>query len=327
MTNISSHMEIPRSLDHPALQQCVQLQSVTGMCNQYHDLFDWVRQHHDDNFQLFQHQFQQQMKPKTAFFQPSWAQILHYIQNPSASSSTSITPPPVVSKPVSVGKTRLYRTRSLVPGFYNQERTFAKVYAKTVPETPSNLYQNPNVNRDDRHFPLSNQTIRIFQFTQSEWVEYARECLKTTTTKLNRCEPLMTYIRYVMENKGKGTSRTTEGSETRSDETKVDEPSIPNIFGPKLTNEQKNELLDAYYWVHMKHDESHKPVLFYYKLSGWFVRAKDGYRSTKSHDARQLILKRNELIQKGSIALQVKTKQDAANRVKSCRGRKRKVNV
>ncbi len=204
----------------------------------------------------------------------------------------------------------MYRARSLVPGFCNQERTFAKTYNHPVAETPSDLYTLPNVNRDDRHFAGTNQTIRIFQLTQAEWIKQAQESLKTSITQFHRCEPLMTYIKHVMSLDAKGNGGV----------------SPPNIFGPKLTNEQKAELLDAYYWVHMKHQDSHKTVLFYYKLFGWYVRLKDGYRSTKSYDTRQLILKRNELIQKGSISLQQRPKVNP-DRVKSARGRKRKSNV
>ncbi len=122
----------------------------------------------------------------------------------------------------------------------------------------------------------------------------------------------MTYIRYVMSKDQK--------------ETEAEPIAEPNIFGPKLTNEQKDELLDAYYWVHMKHDVRHKTILFYYKLYGWYVRAKDGYRTTKSYDMRQLNVKRRKLIENGAVHVQTKLTFDT-NKLKSTRGRKPKKNV
>lgn len=289
--------------DYTSLQQALQRQSLTAMCNQYNSLIDWVRQYHADAFPTFQYQFK---KPKSAF-QPSWTQILGVkttVSSTSVSSTTSATTK-------NLGKTRAYRTRSLVPGFCNNERTFANVYNCIVPKTPTNLYKRQNVNRDDRYFDGTNQTVRLFQLTQAEWIQHARECLKTPSTiTFNKCEPLMTYIRYVVQ----------------CGEEKEPKESPPNIFGAKLTNDQKEELLDAYYWVHMKGDPTHKTVLFYYKLYGWFARVKDGYRSTKNHELRELNIKRQKLIAFGSLRVQPKHSVDA-NRLKSSRGRKPKQNV
>lgn len=282
--------------DYTSLQQALQRQSLTAMCTQYHSLIDWVRQYHADAFPTFQYQFK---KPKSAF-QPSWTQIIGVNKSTTTSTSTK-----------DLGKTRAYRTRSLVPGFCNNERTFAKVYNCVVPKTPTNLYKRPNINRDDRYFSGTNQTVRLFQFTQAEWIQHAHECLKTpSTVTFNKCEPLITYIRYVVQ-----------GGESKDSK----EPP-PNIFGAKLTNDQKEELLDAYYWVHMKGDPTHKTVLFYYKLYGWFARMKDGYRSTKSHELRELNIKRQKLIALGSLPVQPK-QSESPNRVKSTRGRKPKQNV
>lgn len=301
------------TIQHPALHQTIQQQSITSICNQYHDSIGWIRQYHNDHFATYQYRFK---KPRSAS-QPSWTQLL---SGNFSMSSPPLPPPSQEKKPV-LGKTRAYRTRSLVPGFCNQERTFSSMYKHPIPKTPSDLYKRPNINRDDRFFSRTNQTIRLFQFTQQEWIQHARECLKTSSTvKFNKCEPLMTYIRHVIA--------TEENANEKSNEKEPE----PNIFGPKLTDDQKDELLDAYYWVHVhsKRDATHKTVLFYYKLYGWYVRAKDGYQKRKSDETRQLNIKRQKLIKSttGTVPVQVQTKLKLdENRVKSTRGRKPKQNV
>lgn len=132
----------------------------------------------------------------------------------------------------------------------------------------------------------------------------------------------MTYIRHVISKDDR--KDTDRGENANGCE--------PNIFGPKLTNDQKDELLDAYYWtcVHSNRDSTHKTVLFYYKLYGWYVRAKDGYQKRKSDETRQLNIKRQKLIKSttGTVPVQVQTKLNLnPNRVKSTRGRKPKQNV
>ena len=150
----------------------------------------------------------------------------------------------------------------------------------------------------------------MFQLTQNEWMDLARHVAKTSMlAKIGRCEPLLTYVQFVLKEKKETTA-----------------PAAPNILGPRLTADQKRELLDAFYWAEIKHDDKYRPVLQFYKLFGWYVRLKDGYRIMKTQDARQLVLKRSKLIQNGELSLQPRETRDA-DRIKSRRGRKRKNNA
>jgi len=222
--------------------------------------------------------------------------------------------PPQRPSVTQLGKTRAYKSKSYYPGYCNNEKTYEQAYSLKVPPTPIEMYQHPNINKDDRQFKATQQTIRIHQLTSEEWLAHAGQCMKSSVLlTLSQCEPMMTYIRHLMKQK-----------ELKQKNKPLEQP--PAILGAKLTADQKRELLDAFYWVHFKTDEKYRSILFYYKLYGWYVRVKDGYRITKANDARQLIIKRSQLIEKGQLQLKLRPVV-SSDRAKSRRGRKRKLNV
>jgi len=285
---------------------------VTTVCNHYHELIGIFRRHHELYFGLFEqcHKNSVLHKP-TAPYQLSWFQLMKQ-RAPSAeimqarpSARPSIT---------QLGKTREYKSKSYVPGYCNGEKTYEQAYSTKVPATPAELYQHPNINKDDRQFRATQQTVRIHQLTSDEWLKHAEQCMKSSSLlTMSHCEPMMTYIRYILKQRD------------LRQKNKPPEP-VPSILGAKLTNDQKRELLDAFYWVHFKKEERFRSILFYYKLYGWYVRVKDGYRITKANDARQLVIKRSQLIEKGQLQLKVRPVV-SSDRAKSRRGRKRKLNV
>lgn len=299
------------------LQMHIQSQSILSVCKQYHDIGDWLQRLHNQYFPLLHQHHQQSTSNQPRLFQPSLSQMRASLTSSTPSTALIVAPPPPQNQPlVKLGKTRPYRTRSLVPGECNQGRTYAASFQLTIPETPTDEYRQVNINKDDRHFMQRNATIGIFQFNHAEWLQYANQCIKSTMLlKLSNYEPLMTYINYILR---KQNHKPCDG----------ELPPAPSIFGPKLIPQQKRELMDAFYWMNMhpSRNEQYKPVLFFYKLFGWFVRKKDGYRMTKQHDARQLVLKRSQLIQNGTIPLELRVPL-SADRTKSARGRKRKINT
>jgi hypothetical protein len=152
-------------------------------------------------------------------------------------------------------------------------------------------------------------------------MEFAKSCMKRSDLlKLRTHEPLMKYVNYCLR---KQKCKPVDGE--------LESP--PRILGPKLTHDQVSELLDAYYWATMSAEtddslrKTCKTILFSYKLYGHYVRKKDRYRMTKVNESRRLVHNRNELIQHGTINFRPPKHFDGdpARRVKSLRGRKRKM--
>jgi hypothetical protein len=244
-------------------------------------------------------------KPK-GIYQPSWVKVSAALKQSTPSTTIVLNQSiPTSKKSTKLGKTRAYRSKSHVPGVCNDGKTYAQTYHKTIPPTPTNAYDIPNVNKDHRFIKQTYQIICMHELSPNEWLEFATKCIRTSAVLAWNCEPLVTYMQYVLNQK----------KESK-------EP--PHIYGPKMTKEQKDELLDAYYWVNIQRDDSLKDVLFFYRLYGYYVRANDGYRITKANEARQLILKRHELIAKGELPVKVRYLDDQNEKHKSRRGRKRK---
>jgi hypothetical protein len=313
---------------YPHLQARLQKQSLVDVYTQYGRLIRTLGPYHEQHFPAYQDQYAQLVGHKPVIFQPSWNQFMDSVKLGNSVSSSIPTPlMPLSRTPSSTtpSMTRPYRARIVVPGFCNQERTGEQCMNIKVPKTPSAEYIRPNINKDDRYFTKTQQTIRIYEYTQAEWIELARKCVNNIKVMQMNFQPLTIYCQYVLKAKAANAqSQFQPGSQSQPQLGGQDGLTPPAIFSAKLTKVQKDELLDAFYWSEMKHNREYMGIINYYKLLGWFVRRKDGYRQTKHHMERQSVLKRNQLIANGTLQLKYELPK---NGVKSARGRKRKQNV
>lgn len=262
--------------------------------SQFTYLNTMLKTYHDSNFVIYE-----QQNAVAAPVQPNLNRF-------NVGTKTDKTAPAIRPfQQIALGKTRMYRTRHIIPGYCNNEQTCKQAFgALTPPPTPTSEYVHRNPNKMDRQFHQPNVVIRMYEFTQDEWIEFAKKCIQSPKIHKYGYEPLTTYYIYVLQSKTN--------------------PLLakPNQFGARLTLAQSRELLDAYYWVHMKQDAKYQSVLFYYKMFGWYVRAKDSYRITKNVVDRHLFQKQQQLIQMGIASVQLKPTDE--DKRKSFRGRKKR---
>jgi len=276
------------------LTQWMQEISVANTIIQFTQVWPVLTGYHENEFMFYQQQ--NKVKPPPRVVQLTWADMMG-----TASKSAPSTPRPPPSK------TRVYKARQILSGFCNNGKLYQEAVqgAASLPPAPKTAYTRPNPNKLDRMFGQS--VVKVYEFTQEEWVECARKYVKDIRVMQWKYEPLTTYCRSIL----------------RKDATP------PNIFGAKLTPNQAEQLMDAHYWLNLCPNSEHaikqtaSNAIFYYKLFGWHVRNIHSYRRTKSEFDRRIFQKRAQLMAHGSTSVQLTLPTSIDGR-KSDRGRKKR---
>lgn len=154
----------------------------------------------------------------------------------------------------------------------------------SVPEAPDADSQTCG---DERYIHSIGTKIAIVSMTYEQWVRQAKQMAGLSLLSSN--SPMATLVKYVAE-----------GNER---------PPMP--VAPRLSDAQRSQLLDAFYWVVIRRESRYQPVLQYYVENGWNVLQKFKYQSKK----KQLGLSRNPRTKK-KVTKKTETPEELERRKK-----------